>query len=166
MKQIWAPWRLQYILGEKTKTCIFCHHPPSGQNKKSLLLHAGPSSLVMLNRYPYTSCHLLIAPRRHTSDIGALRADELLELYSTLRQSIELLKRSIKPAGFNVGMNLGRVAGAGITHHVHLHIVPRWQGDTNFMPIVAEAMVLPEHLDTTYKRLAPVFNKSFKPYPV
>ena len=163
MKQLWAPWRLEYILSEKTKTCIFCHHPLSGQNKKSLLLHAGPSSLVLLNRYPYTSCHLLIAPRTHTSNLSELDADEMLDLFSILRRSIEVLKNAVKPAGFNIGMNLGRVAGAGITRHLHLHIVPRWQGDTNFMPIAAEAVVLPEHLEKTYNRLAPVFKTSFKP---
>jgi ATP adenylyltransferase len=161
MKQLWAPWRLSYILSEKTRTCIFCHHPPSGQSKKSLLLHAGPSSLVLLNRYPYSSCHLLITPRKHTGTVSRLDADEMLDLFATLQRSVEALTIAVKPAGFNIGMNLGRVAGAGITRHLHLHVVPRWPGDTNFMPIVAEAMVLPEHLDQTYERLAPIFQAHF-----
>jgi ATP adenylyltransferase len=152
---------LSYILGEKTKSCIFCHHPAGGQHKKSLLLHAGRSSLVMLNRYPYSSSHLLIAPRKHTANLSKLTADEMLDLFATLQRSVEALTAALKPAGFNIGMNLGRVAGAGITRHLHLHVVPRWQGDTNFMPIVAESMVLPEHLDRTYERLAPVFQSLF-----
>ncbi len=163
MKQLWAPWRLEYILGEKTRTCIFCHHPARGQNKKSLLLYAGPSSLVMLNRYPYTSCHLLVAPRRHTGNLSDLAPGEMIDLFSTLRSAVAVLKKIIKPAGFNIGMNLGRIAGAGITRHLHIHIVPRWQGDTNFMPIAAEAVVLPEHLEKTYDRLAPAFKKLIKP---
>ena len=162
MKQLWAPWRLTYILGKKTRTCVFCHHPAHGQNKKSLLLYAGPASLVMLNRYPYSSCHLLIAPRKHTGQLSELDQDEAHLLFSTLRQSVHLLKQAVRPAGFNIGMNLGRVAGAGITRHLHFHIVPRWQGDTNFMPVVAEAMVIPEHLDKTYDRLAPLFKTFFK----
>jgi len=162
MKQLWAPWRLEYILGEKTKTCIFCHHPSNKQNRKKLILHAGPSTLVLLNRYPYTSCHLLIAPRKHTNDLSKLSADELHDLFSVLSRSVTLLKRAIRPSGFNIGMNLGRTAGAGITQHLHLHIVPRWHGDTNFMPIVAESIVLPEHLQKTYDRLAPFFKDSFK----
>jgi ATP adenylyltransferase len=152
---------LSYILGEKTKSCIFSHHPAGGQHKKSLLLHAGPSSLVMLNRYPYSSNHLLIAPRKHTANLGTLTADEMLDLFATLQRSVEALTAAVKPAGFNIGMNLGRVAGAGITRHLHLHVVPRWRGDTNFMPIVAESMVLPEHLDRTYERLAPIFQSRF-----
>jgi ATP adenylyltransferase len=163
MKQLWAPWRLGYILGKKTKSCIFCHHPSRGQNKKKLLLYADPVSLVMLNRYPYTSCHLLIAPRRHTSTLSDLSDREMIGLFSTLRSTVAVLKNSIKPAGFNIGMNMGRVAGAGITRHLHIHIVPRWLGDTNFMPVAAEAVVLPEHLDTTFDRLAPHFKKLFKP---
>ena len=161
MKQLWAPWRLSYILGEKTKSCIFCHHPAGGQRKKSLLLHAGPSSLVMLNRYPYSSAHLLIAPRTHTGNLSKLTAEDMGDLFATLKRSVEALTAALKPAGFNIGMNLGRVAGAGITRHLHLHVVPRWQGDTNFMPIVAESMVLPEHLDRTYDRLAPIFQSFF-----
>lgn len=163
MKQLWAPWRLEYILGKKTKTCIFCHHPQRGQNKKNLLLHAGPSSLVMLNRYPYTSCHILIAPRRHTSTLSDLSSEEMLDLFETLRSAVSVLKKAVQPAGFNIGMNMGRVAGAGITRHLHFHIVPRWQGDTNFMPVVAEAVVLPEHLEKTYDRLAPLFNQLSNP---
>jgi ATP adenylyltransferase len=161
MKQLWTPWRLSYILSEKTKSCIFCNHPASGQHKKSLLLHAGTTSLVMLNRYPYSSSHLLIAPRKHTGNLSKLTADEMSDLFATLQRSVEALTAAVKPAGFNIGMNLGRVAGAGITRHLHLHVVPRWQGDTNFMPIVAESMVLPEHLDRTYERLAPIFQSRF-----
>lgn len=162
MKQLWAPWRLEYILGKKTKSCIFCHRSPRIQDKERLLLYAGPASVVLLNRYPYTNCHLLVAPRKHTNNLSQLRADELLSLFATLQRSIDVLKHAVKPDGFNIGMNLGKVAGAGITRHLHLHIVPRWQGDTNFMPIAAEAMVLPEHLEKAYARLAPLFRASFE----
>jgi len=162
MKRLFAPWRMEYILSEKNDCCIFCHHPATRRNKKRLILYGGPSSLVMLNRYPYTNCHLLIAPRKHTNNLSKLSGGEMLELFATLRHSVAALKRAIKPAGFNIGMNLGRTAGAGIIGHLHLHIVPRWRGDTNFMPILAESTVLPEHLDRAYDRLAPFFSKPFK----
>ena len=157
MKHLFAPWRMEYLLSEKSGACIFCQPPSTRRNKKKLILHGGPSTLVMLNRYPYTNCHLLIAPRRHTNNLSSLSEAETLELFATLRHALDVLKRVSKPAGFNIGMNLGRTAGAGIAGHLHLHIVPRWRGDTNFMPVLAEAVVLPEHLNKAYDRLAPFF---------
>lgn len=159
MKQIWAPWRMNYILGNKSKKCIFCHPARIKHNKKRLLLHQGEFSLVMLNRYPYTNCHLLIAPRKHTNTLDRLSAEESLNLFTTLSKSVNALKKSIKPDGFNIGMNLGRIAGAGVKDHLHFHIVPRWNGDTNFMPILAESVVVPEHLENTYDELFPFFKK-------
>lgn len=159
MKQLWAPWRLEYILGKKSQTCIFCPTASLKQNRKKLILYSGNGSLVMLNRYPYTNCHLLVAPRKHTDSLSTLTREESLDLFSTLERSVSLLREAIMPEGFNIGMNLGRTAGAGIEEHLHFHIVPRWRGDTNFMPIVAETMVMPEHLDRAYERLVPFFKK-------
>lgn len=161
MRHLFAPWRIEYILSEKSGGCIFCHSPATRRSKKKLILYAGASTLVMLNRYPYTNCHLLVAPRRHTSTLSNLSDREMHDLFSTLRSSVDLLKRAIKPAGFNIGMNVGRTAGAGVAGHLHLHIVPRWRGDTNFMPILAESTVIPEHLQKAYDRLAPFFSRSF-----
>jgi ATP adenylyltransferase len=159
MKQIWAPWRMNYILGDKSKECIFCHSIRTKHSKKKLILYRGEFSLVILNKYPYTNCHLLIAPRKHTHTLDDLTSEESLDLFFTLRKSVSLLKESIKPDGFNIGMNLGTIAGAGVEDHIHSHIVPRWRGDTNFMPILAEAVVIPEHLEKAYDRLIPFFKK-------
>lgn len=157
MKQLWAPWRMDYILGQKSSSCIFCHNSKTKHNKNKLLLYGGTFSLVLLNRYPYSNCHLLVAPRKHTDSLTSLNQEESIDLFATLTCSVELLKEAIQPEGFNIGMNLGRVAGAGIENHLHLHIVPRWCGDTNFMPVVAESMVMPEHLKKAYDRLLPFF---------
>ena len=159
MKQLWAPWRMEYILGTKSSNCIFCLNSKTKHNKKKLLLYGGKSSLVLLNKYPYSNCHLLVAPRKHTDSLNDLTQAESLDLFSTLTRSVDLLKKAIKPEGFNIGMNMGRVAGAGVADHLHFHIVPRWLGDTNFMPIVAESIVLPEHLNRAYDRLLPFFKK-------
>jgi len=157
MRQIWAPWRMEYILGDKSKGCIFCHNLPAKHSKKKLILHQGKFSLVMLNRYPYTNCHLLVAPRKHTDTLDGLNGEESLDFFITLRKSVGILKEAIKPNGFNIGMNLGRIAGAGIKDHIHFHIVPRWSGDTNFMPVVAESVVIPEHLKNAFEQLIPFF---------
>jgi len=159
MKQLWAPWRMDYILSEKSNACIFCLTTPAKHSKKKLLLYSGKHSLVMLNKYPYTNCHLLVAPRKHTDSLSALTREASQDLFSTLQKSVSLLTEAIKAEGFNIGMNLGRIAGAGIADHLHFHIVPRWCGDTNFMPIVAESMVMPEHLNKAYERLVPFFKK-------
>jgi ATP adenylyltransferase len=157
MKRIWAPWRIQYILDKKPTGCIFCQKVKKGEEKENLLLYKNRFSLVMMNKFPYTCGHLLVAPNRHTADLDYLTKDEILDLFITLRRSIKLLDKIMKPHGFNVGMNLGRIAGAGIEQHLHLHIVPRWRGDTNFMPIVTDSMVVSESLYGTYDRLYPTF---------
>ena len=157
MESLFAPWRMEYILADKKKNrCIFC--PMDGQSlKKRLILLQTSSSLVMLNRYPYAYSHLMVAPVRHVDRVKKLNQRERADLLKNLGEAIEVLREAFHPDGFNVGMNLGQVAGAGILHHLHFHIVPRWQGDTNFMPALAECRMIPEHLNRTYYRLFPFF---------
>ena len=156
---LWAPWRMEYILGDKKgKKCIFC--PTDRQSlKRRLILRQTSFSLVMLNRFPYAYAHLMVAPVRHVDRVKKLRKQEMADILENVGQAIEILEDAFHPDGFNVGMNLGQVAGAGVLHHLHFHIVPRWQGDTNFMPALAECRVIPEHLNQTYQRLLPYFKK-------
>ncbi|NOX97870.1 MAG: HIT domain-containing protein [Nitrospirae bacterium] len=154
MKRIWAPWRMKYILKkDKEQTCLFCRKPKENRDEENYLLVRGETSFLMLNTYPYSNGHLLVVPYKHVSRLDNLEGRELLELMMLTRKATELLEKVIQPQGFNIGMNLGKVAGAGIADHLHLHIVPRWEGDTNFMPVVSETKVIPEHLETTYQKL-------------
>jgi ATP adenylyltransferase len=157
MDVLWAPWRMQYIGSPKDPGCIFCDMPAAADQKTALVLARTPHSVVMLNRFPYGNAHVMVAPRRHSGDLGALPAEEYVELAETLRRSLVLLQEFFHPDGMNVGMNLGRAAGAGITEHVHWHLVPRWIGDTNFMPLIAEVRSIPEHLEALWDRLRPMF---------
>lgn len=157
MKNIWAPWRMTYILGEKTANCIFCEKPTQNNDKENYILFKGEHSFVMMNAYPYNNGHLLVSPYRHVDNLGKLSIEEVTELTVTVRGSIDILQKAMIPEGFNVGMNLGKVAGAGIEDHLHVHIVPRWGGDTNFMPVISETRVMPEHLESTYEKLLPFF---------
>ena len=159
MKRIWSPWRIQYILNEEPQGCVFCQKVKEGDEKRHLLLYKDGSSLVMMNKFPYTCGHLLVAPVKHTADLEDLEESELTDLFMILRKSVRILSGAMKPHGFNVGMNLGRIAGAGIEDHLHFHIVPRWKGDTNFMPVLTDSMVIPESLQGTYERLYPLFSK-------
>ncbi len=157
MKVLWAPWRMEYILGEdKPQGCIFCPQP--GEDlKERLVLFSGRLSRVMMNKYPYINGHLLISPLRHQPGLENLTPEELLDLQLKLRESLAILRQVMHPDGFNVGLNLGIVAGAGVESHLHFHVVPRWNGDTNFIPVFAEVRVIPEHFRETYERLAPHF---------
>lgn len=158
MKQLWAPWRMSYIdQGAKEEGCIFCTHYRKDDLKASLVLAQTPHSVVMMNKYPYNSGHLLVAPKRHENNPANLPGEEFIDLNEALRRSIEIIQRVFKPGGVNLGMNLGKCAGAGIEDHLHWHIVPRWEGDTNFMPVIAETRVMPQHLMDTYDRLEPFF---------
>jgi ATP adenylyltransferase len=152
MKTIWAPWRIDYVTKEKEDVCIFCEKPKEKDDRKNLILYRGESGFIILNRYPYSNGHLMSVPYRHTNELDELNDSERLELMNLTIKCVELLK-VIKPDGFNVGMNLGRVAGAGIDDHLHFHVVPRWNGDTNFMPVIGDLKVMPEYLDQTYLRL-------------
>lgn len=159
MKRIWAPWRMEYIEDSESKECIFCEKPEMRDNRKSYILYKGELSFVILNIFPYAYSHIMIAPYRHVSSFSKLKKDELLELVLIVQKSIEMMKKSLNPEGFNIGINEGKIAGAGIDEHMHVHIVPRWAGDTNFMPMLGEIKVFPEHLNTTYKKLLPFFQK-------
>jgi len=156
MKRIWAPWRGRYISSPKSGSCPFCN--ARDNEKKSHLLYSDSLSTVILNKYPYTGGHILISPLRHIAELEELSADESALLFSLARASVSALKAAFNPNGFNIGMNLGTSAGAGIADHLHLHVVPRWDGDTNFMPVLAETKVLSMHLDEIYKKLKPLFN--------
>ena len=162
MKVLWAPWRMALLSAPRAKGCIFCDLPVDPEPRASLVLATTRRCLVMLNKYPYNSGHLLVAPRRHTAQFERLSAVERAELDHTLRRSIQILQRVLRPEGMNVGMNLGAAAGAGIAEHMHWHIVPRWAGDTNFMPVVGDVKVMPQHLLETYDRLRPSF-AAFQP---
>lgn len=154
MERLWAPWRMKYIEeGSKIEGCIFCIFPAEQDDRKSLILYRGEHSFIMLNSFPYNPGHLMVAPYKHTADLYELTDEELLEVDHLVRFSVRLLSATVQPDGFNLGVNLGRTAGAGIVDHVHWHIVPRWNGDTNFMPVIGETKVLPESLEATYDKL-------------
>jgi ATP adenylyltransferase len=154
-KPLWAPWRLEYVAqsGEEAG-CVFCAEALGTiDGATSLLVHRAESAVVVLNKYPYSSGHLMVAPRRHVGDLAALTDGEVLEIHRLAVTGIDALGSLYGPGGFNLGWNLGHVAGAGIADHIHLHVVPRWSGDTNFMPVLADVKVVPEHLLATRDRL-------------
>ncbi|MGE5841282.1 MAG: HIT family protein [Deltaproteobacteria bacterium] len=160
MKVLWAPWRMGYILAEnKADGCIFCPGMDRTSDQERLILHVGPRTMVVMNRFPYNNGHLLVAPVKHVSSLERLNQDETLGLLLMVRKSVEVLKQAMKPDGFNVGLNLGHVAGAGMENHLHFHIVPRWKGDTNFMTVIEDVRVIPEHIQATYAKLVPLFQK-------
>jgi ATP adenylyltransferase len=150
-KPLWAPWRLEYIKqAAEHAECVFCEEAAGSVTAdESLLLHAGEAAVAILNKYPYSSGHLMVAPRRHVGSLAELTDAETLEIHRLSVAAVDALGRLYGPGGFNLGWNLGHVAGAGIADHVHLHVVPRWSGDTNFMPVLADVKVIPEHLVTT-----------------
>jgi len=153
MKTLWAPWRIEYITREKKQECIFCDKPREENDKKNLILYKGETSFIIMNRYPYSNGHLMAVPYKHTNNMLELDDKEKLELMSLTTKCIEILK-VMNPEGFNIGMNLGTAGGAGIDDHLHFHIVPRWNGDTNFMPLIADVKVMPEYLEDTYETLS------------
>ncbi|MEW6746005.1 MAG: HIT domain-containing protein [Planctomycetota bacterium] len=153
MKELWAPWRIEYIESEKPKECIFCVRLARRADEADLILERGERAFTILNRYPYNPGHLMVVPNLHAADFEELDEETEIELFRLMKRSITALRGALKPHGFNIGANLGLTAGAGIEDHVHLHVVPRWNGDTNFMPVVAGARVLPEHLSRTYAKL-------------
>ncbi len=152
MKVLWAPWRIKYITGDKEEGCIFCKKPKEGNDKENLILYTGQTSFIIMNRYPYSNGHLMTVPYKHTNSFSDLTQDERLDLMNLTAKCLDILQ-VIKPEGFNIGMNLGRTGGAGIDDHLHFHIVPRWSGDNNFMPVIGDVRVMPEYLEETYETL-------------
>jgi len=160
VKRLWAPWRMEYILGEKTGGgCLFCVKAKESKDRENYILYRGQRCFIMLNIYPYNNGHLMIAPYQHAASVEDLDEETLTELMLLLNKSLRLLRRAMGPRGFNIGINLGKAAGAGIEEHVHIHIVPRWEGDTSFMPVLAETKVIPELLDGTYEKLMAALEK-------
>lgn len=157
MKRLWAPWRAPYILGTKEKGCLLCRVSQENRDEENYVVWRGELGYVMLNRYPYNAGHLMIVPYRHEGALENLQAKESLELIQLAQRSIVALKESMKPQGFNLGINLGSVAGAGIGEHLHLHIVPRWRGDTNFMPVLTSTKVVSQALEETHRTLKAAF---------
>lgn len=159
MQVLWAPWRMTYILNEhKPEGCIFCPGTDRSKDRERLILYVDDRTMVIMNKFPYVNGHLLVAPQRHVSDFEGLNEEEILALSLMVKKTIAVLKDFYKPDGFNIGINLGKVAGAGVEQHLHYHIVPRWHGDTNFMTVLADIRVIPEHIQQTYDKLLPLFN--------
>lgn len=154
VENIFAPWRMQYIsVSKEQEGCIFCDFPKEDRDEERLILFRGRYSFVILNAFPYNPGHLMVAPYRHTCEYEGLEDGELLEMHRVAGRCIEALKRAMHPQGFNLGVNLGKVAGAGFDGHLHLHVVPRWNGDTNFMPVFTDVRVVAEELGATYRKL-------------
>ena len=154
--RLWAPWRMVYIEGIDRggdTGCIFCDKPAESADRENLILHRGETCFIIMNRFPYNNGHLLIVPYLHTAELGDLDTAVRLELFDTCDLAVRAMKNTMRPDGFNLGANLGRTAGAGIADHFHLHLVPRWNGDTNFMPVVGSTKVISESLEHTYDKL-------------
>jgi ATP adenylyltransferase len=154
-ERLWSPWRMEYIksgTGDE-QGCIFCELPAKGDDEAVYIVARGARSFAILNTYPYNSGHLMVAPFRHVGELEELTDEESLDSQHLIQRSIAALKETMEPDGFNLGVNLGRVAGAGVPGHLHWHVVPRWSGDTNFMPVLGETKVLPELLEESWKKL-------------
>ncbi|MCS6803098.1 MAG: HIT domain-containing protein [Chloroflexota bacterium] len=157
MERLWTPWRFAYVTAEAPKSCVLCEKWASDQDRDNLVLLRGERAFILLNLFPYNPGHLMVAPVAHIASLPALDPAARAEMFELASLATDVLSQVMKPNGFNLGMNLGRSAGAGIADHLHLHVVPRWEGDTNFMPLLANTRVLPETLPQTYDRLRPAF---------
>jgi len=158
MKQLWSPWRIEYIRGPKPDGCVFCDLVEEGQDTENLILLRAKRCYVMMNRYPYNNGHLMVIPYEHVDRPTLLEPMVLYEMMQLVNICVEVLQEAMNPDGFNIGMNLGASAGAGIKDHVHMHIVPRWTGDTNFMAVVSDTHVIVEGLNESYETLRPLFD--------
>jgi ATP adenylyltransferase len=159
MENLWAPWRMEYITGEREPYCIFCQEGNGQADEERLILFRGRLVMVMMNKFPYNNGHLLVAPWRHLAGFEELSEEEMTHIMRWIQISTTIIKRTMHPDGFNVGLNLGHAAGAGVGDHLHFHVVPRWLGDTNFMTVFADVRSIPEHLKRTYEKLLPYFKK-------
>ncbi len=153
MKRLWAPWRMEYIKKPREKRCLFCRVAEEDKDRDNLVLYRSHHSYIIMNRYPYNNGHLMVVPYRHTPTPEELDVEEELDIAELVKLSLRILRKTMYPQGFNIGANIGRAAGAGIEEHYHIHIVPRWIGDTNFMPILADTKVIVESLYDTYDKL-------------
>jgi len=157
MDHLWAPWRMEYIVhslkNDPDEGCVFCTSLQDDRDETRFILHRGHNAFIIMNLFPYNNGHLMIVPNRHIDEFTKLSDDELLEINKLINLSVRALRHAIHPDGFNIGMNLGRVAGAGVADHLHYHIVPRWNGDTNFMPVLGETKVVSQSLEAGYKHL-------------
>ena len=154
--RIWAPWRLAYVKDaaqDAEEECIFCAKPRAGDDEENLIVHRGEHSFVMLNKFPYTNGHLMVAPYDHTGRLQELGSETVAEIMALAQRAMDRLEQVYAPNGYNVGFNQGRVAGAGVEHHIHMHVVPRWGGDTNFMPVIADTRVMPQTLEQSFEAL-------------
>jgi len=165
MKHLWAPWRINYILSEKDEECLFCRLSESENERDGLILLRNKKAMIVMNKYPYNNGHLMIAPVRHVGQLSFVAPDEWQELFSLLGAAESVLKREMNPDGLNVGINIGKVAGAGVEDHIHIHIVPRWLGDTNFMTVPGDIRVVPEALLATYDKLVVHFQNNLEIEP-
>jgi ATP adenylyltransferase len=156
---IWAPWRAAFILSEKEKGCILCNRLRMKDSVKNLILYRGETCAVIMNKFPYNTGHLMVIPNRHISQLEKLNEAEAAEFFDLIRKSVVIIKKALKPQSMNVGMNLGRGAGAGIPGHLHMHIVPRWRGDTNFMPVIGKTHVVSIPLEPIYEKLRSEFDR-------
>jgi ATP adenylyltransferase len=153
MERIWAPWRIEYIERPKESGCILCQKSKENNDEANFILYRGQNNFVILNAFPYNPGHLMVAPYRHIANLQDLTGDEVKEHLEVVKRAVKLLTEVLKPTGFNIGLNIGKVAGAGIEYHLHTHIVPRWEGDVNFMPVLSDTRVISEALAATYKKL-------------
>jgi ATP adenylyltransferase len=156
---LWAPWRMQYVAGPRPGGCILCDKAKEDEDAKNFILARGPLTYVLLNIYPYNCGHLMIAPYRHVAVLESLSSEEKGEMIAWASTSERILREAFQAEGFNIGINIGKIAGAGIDGHLHMHVVPRWNGDTNFMPVLGETKVIPEHLEETYAKLVPHYRE-------
>ena len=161
MKKLWAPWRMKYIstISKHERGCVFCLKPSRTKDRSNLILWRGKRCFVVMNRYPYNNGHLLVVPYLHTAKLPELDAETITEMWDAVSRATTILTKAFRAEGFNVGLNLGRVAGAGIDKHLHLHIVPRWNGDTNFMSILGDTKIISQGLEDAYDELLPYFSR-------
>ncbi|NLH50090.1 MAG: HIT domain-containing protein [Myxococcales bacterium] len=154
MDRLNAPWRIDYIKSEKEEGCVFCNALRAADDRRMLILHRGRQAFVIMNKYPYTNGHVMVAPYAHLGSIAEITPEVWAEIMSLAQQAVQAIETTSKPHGFNLGINVGRVAGAGVEGHLHLHIVPRWNGDVNFMTVLADCRVINQHIEETYAALA------------
>jgi ATP adenylyltransferase len=167
MDYLWTPWRYQYIVAtEQPGECVFCAAGRSADDRAHLVVHRAAHNFVILNRFPYTSGHVMVVPYAHVANLEDLPAESLAEIMALARQAVGHLRRIYRPEGLNLGMNLGQCAGAGIADHLHMHVLPRWTGDTSFITVTAETRVVPEALETTWEKLKAAFGMRKSPLPL